>query len=199
MAANYMKCENYKDLQVLILKQIPKPKNNREKEHYQKEQVVTTEKAKMLWEELLDKNKKFYERDGFLNIEYLSDKKQYRRKPLAKGRPKKESVKEKRITIRMDHEITEILNNYCQTNNKERNDYMEAIFTQIINSSPILGVMLVFWYFNRQDYKSFVDRVQAENANREKNYQDTITTLSNNLNIVKDVQQDIEEIKYKLK
>ncbi len=76
---------------------------------------------------------------------------------------------------------------------------MEAIFTQIINSSPILGVMLVFWYFNRQDYKSFVDRVQAENANREKNYQDTITTLSNNLNIVKDVQQDIEEIKYKLK
>lgn len=76
---------------------------------------------------------------------------------------------------------------------------IEAIFTQIINSSPILGVMLVFWYFNRQDYKNFVDKVQQENANREKNYQDTITTLSNNLNIVKDVQQDIEEIKYKLK
>jgi hypothetical protein len=100
-----------------MLKQIAKPKNSKENEQYRKEWAETTEKAKMLWEELIVKNKKFYERDRFLNIEYLSDKNQYRRKPLAKGRPKKESVKENRITIRMDEEIVEILNNYCQTNN----------------------------------------------------------------------------------
>jgi len=100
-----------------MLKQIAKSKNSKEKEQYQKEWAETAEKAKMLWEELIVKNKKFYERDRILIIEYLSDKKQYRRKPLAKGRPKKETVKEKRITIRMDEEIVEILNNYCQTNN----------------------------------------------------------------------------------
>lgn len=130
MAANYMKCENYKDFQILMLKQIPKPKNSKEKEQYQKEWVETTEKAQKLWEELLDKNKKFYERDRFLNIEYMSDKKQYRRKPLTKGRPKKQSVKENRITIRMDKEITEILNNYCQTNNMSES---EAIRRAIMN------------------------------------------------------------------
>jgi len=122
MAAKCMECKNYKDLQVLILKQIQKTGNSKEKEHCQKEQVVTTEEAKRLWETLLEKNKKFYDRDGFLHIEYLSDKKQFRRKPLAKGRPKKESVKGKRITIRIDDEITEILNNYCQTNNTSESE-----------------------------------------------------------------------------
>jgi hypothetical protein len=117
MAVNYMKCVNNKDLQTLMINQILKPKNNKEKEQYQKEWVETTEKAKKLWEELLDKNKKFFERDGFLYIEYLSDKKQYRRKPLAKGRPRKQSVKEKRITIRIDEEIKGILHYYCQTYN----------------------------------------------------------------------------------
>ena len=130
MEANCMKCENYKDLQTLMLKQIPKPKNSQEKERYQKEWVDITEKAQKLWEELLDKNKKFYERDKFLNIEYLPGKKQFRRKPLAKGRPKKESVKENRITIRMDEETKENLSNYCQTNNVSES---EAIRRAIIN------------------------------------------------------------------
>ena len=130
MEANYMKCESYKDLQILMLKQIPKPKNSKEKEQYQKEWVDTTEKAQKLWEELLDKNKKFYERDKFLSIEFLSDKKQYRRKPLAKGRPKKQSIKESRITIRIDEETKGILMDYCQTNNVSES---EAIRRAIIN------------------------------------------------------------------
>lgn len=130
MEANYMKCESYKDLQTLMLKQIPKNKNSQEKEQYQKEWIETTEKAQKLWEELLSKNKKFYERDKFLNIEYLPDKKQYRRKPLAKGRPKQDSVKEKRITIRVDEETKEILNDYCQTNNISES---EAIRRAIMN------------------------------------------------------------------
>jgi len=130
MATNYMKCESYKDLQTLVLKQIPKPKNSKEKEKYQKEWAETTEKAEKLWGELLNKNKKFFERDGFLYIEYLSGKKRYRRKPLAKGRPKKQSVKDSRITIRMDKEISEILNNYCRTKNMSES---EAIRRAIMN------------------------------------------------------------------
>jgi hypothetical protein len=134
MAANYMKCETYKDLQTLMLKQIAKPKNSKEKEQYQKEWAETTEKAKMLWEELIVKNKKFYERDRFLIIEYLSDKKQYRRKPLAKGRPKKETVKEKRITIRMDEETVEILNNYCQINNVSESEAIRRAVMKLKHS-----------------------------------------------------------------
>lgn len=130
MAVNYMKCESYKDLQTLMLKQIPKHKNSQEKERYQKEWIETMGKAQKLWEELLVKNKKFYERDKFLNIEYLPDKKQYRRKPLAKGRPKQDSIKEKRITIRMDEKTKEILNDYCQTNNISES---EAIRRAIMN------------------------------------------------------------------
>jgi|GEM_PF-1579629 hypothetical protein len=130
MAANYMKCENHKDLQTLMLKQIEKTKNSKGKEQYQKGWADITENAKMLWEELLIKNKRFYERDRFLNIEYLSDKKQYRRKPLAKGRPRKESVKERRITVRMDEKIVEILNEFCQTNNiSESEAIRRAIMT----------------------------------------------------------------------
>jgi hypothetical protein len=130
MASYYMKCESYKDLQTLILKQIPKPKNSEEKEQYQKEWVETTEKAQKLWGKLVDKNKKFYEHDKFLNIEYLSGKKQYRRKPLAKGRPTKQSIKERRITIRIDEETKGILMDYCQTSNVSES---EAIRRAIMN------------------------------------------------------------------
>ena len=76
---------------------------------------------------------------------------------------------------------------------------IDTIFLEIVKVSSILGLMIIFWYYSRQDYKNFVDKVQAENACRERRYQNTITTLSNNLNIIKYVKNDIEEIKYKLK
>ncbi|WP_333859762.1 BhlA/UviB family holin-like peptide [Clostridium sp.] len=76
---------------------------------------------------------------------------------------------------------------------------IDTIFLEIVKVSSILGLMIIFWHYSRQDYKNFVDKVQAENACRERRYQDTITTLSNNLNIIKYVKNDIEEIKYKLK
>ncbi|WP_333888303.1 hypothetical protein [Clostridium sp.] len=76
---------------------------------------------------------------------------------------------------------------------------IDTIFLEIVKVSSILGLMIIFWYYSRQDYKNFVDKVQVENACRERRYQDTITTLSNNLNIIKYVKNNIEEIKYKLK
>lgn len=72
---------------------------------------------------------------------------------------------------------------------------MEGLFSEIVKSSPLLGIMLLFWYYNRQDYKSFVDKVQLQNDVRERNYQDIIRTLTDKFNIVEVVKKDVEEIK----
>lgn len=72
---------------------------------------------------------------------------------------------------------------------------MENLFGEIVRSSPILGVMLIFWFYNRKDYKDFVDKVQSENSKREENYQDVIKTLTEKFNIVEVVKKDVEEIK----
>lgn len=66
---------------------------------------------------------------------------------------------------------------------------MEGLFAEIVKSSPILGLMLLFWFYQRKDYKEFVTQVQSENAKREENYQNTIKNLTS------DLQQDVKEIK----
>ncbi|APH24800.1 TPA: BhlA/UviB family holin-like peptide [Clostridium botulinum] len=76
---------------------------------------------------------------------------------------------------------------------------MENIFTIIANQSPMLGLMLVFWFYQRKDYKEFVDRVQEENSKREINYQETIKNLNLNLNKVDNIEEDVKDIKEKLK
>lgn len=115
-----MRCETYKDLDNFILQSEVKPLRGKiSKEEYQNLWSSSTDKAKELWQELLSKNEKFFRKDGYLDIEYLSDKKVYRRIPLKRGQPAKEDKikKDKKVTIRLDDELEEILNDYCQTNN----------------------------------------------------------------------------------
>ncbi|OOO63795.1 hypothetical protein BS638_13520 [Clostridium tepidum] len=76
---------------------------------------------------------------------------------------------------------------------------MENIFTIIANQSPLMAVMLVFWFYQRKDYKEFVDRVQEENSKREINYQETIKNLNLNLQKVDNIEEDVKDIKEKLK
>jgi flagellar capping protein FliD len=71
---------------------------------------------------------------------------------------------------------------------------METLFTQIIEASPILGIILVFWFYQRKDYREFVDKVQEQNAEREKNYQSTIEKLTEKFNIVETVKTAIENV-----
>jgi hypothetical protein len=132
MAENTKKCKVYLDFAKLIFinNMFPEKTDERQISCNQtdnKDMMLGSEK---LWNEIIKKNKKYYERDGYLNIEYLSDKKLYRRKPFTKGRPKKVSIKQKRITIRMDEEVSNILNSYCQTNNiSESEAIRRAIMT----------------------------------------------------------------------
>lgn len=72
---------------------------------------------------------------------------------------------------------------------------MDSIFLQIAKSSPLLALMLIFWYFQRNDYKNFIDKVQDQNAEREKKYQITIDTLTEKMRVIENVQIDVKEIK----
>ena len=113
-----MRCESWEQLKDLIINKEIKPQRGKiDGVEYQKIWSSSGEKARDLWEQLIKKNEKFFLRDGYLDIEYLSDKNNYRRILLSKGRPKQEQTKDKRITIRLDSGLQEILNNYCQTNN----------------------------------------------------------------------------------
>lgn len=79
---------------------------------------------------------------------------------------------------------------------------MENLFMEVAKASPILALMLIFWYFQRQDYKNFVEKVQNDNLEREKNYQRTIKenqkiigSLTEKFNIVEVIKEDIKDIK----
>lgn len=76
---------------------------------------------------------------------------------------------------------------------------MDGIFLEIAKNSPTLGIMLVFWYYTRKDFKDFVSQVQTENAGREVKYQETITNLTKQVGVVEIIKNDVEEIKEKLK
>ncbi|MBE6066192.1 MAG: hypothetical protein E7211_00610 [Clostridium lundense] len=72
--------------------------------------------------------------------------------------------------------------------------------------SPVLGLVLVFWYYQRKDYNEFINKVQEENNCREKNLQevisknqDIISDLTEKFDVVEDVKKDVEEIKVILK
>lgn len=82
---------------------------------------------------------------------------------------------------------------------------MENLFMEVAKASPILALVLIFWYFQRQDYKNFVDKVQNDNLEREKNYQSTIkenqniiSKLTEKFSIVEVIKDDIQDIKNKV-
>lgn len=77
-------------------------------------------------------------------------------------------------------------------------DRMESIFMEVVKVSPILGLLIIFWYYQRKDYKDLIDKVQMENGQRENNYQNIISKLTDKINIMEDVKKDVEEIKDKI-
>lgn len=113
-----MKCESWRDLETLIINSEIKPlKNKIDSMEYQRKWAGAREKAQELWQELLEKNKKFFEKYGYLDIEFINGK--YRRRPMSKGQPQKEESikKDRKIVIRLDDELEEKLINYCNKHN----------------------------------------------------------------------------------
>lgn len=111
-----MKCESWYDLHNLILDNEVRPlKNKVSKEQFQKLWVDSGDRAKNEWQKLKQKNSRYFDLDGFIDIEFFKGR--YRRVPMHRGRPKKENKKSNRVTIRLDDDLAYRLNKYCQTNN----------------------------------------------------------------------------------
>lgn len=88
-------------------------------------------KLKELWKKLIEKNKRYYDNDKYLELEVYKGK--VRRVPLPKGRPQSEAEqkKDKRITIRLNKELESILNKYCQTNNKKESEVLRELIQSL--------------------------------------------------------------------
>lgn len=118
-----MICKEWDDLRVFMIKCEVEPLRELVRsEELSKEEYISKfrdceSKAKELWGKLVESNIKFFNKDKFLDIEYLSDKKTYRRKPLSRGRPSVKEKKDNRITIRLNDNEMKILENYCRTKN----------------------------------------------------------------------------------
>lgn len=76
---------------------------------------------------------------------------------------------------------------------------MEQWLVKLIDSSPIIGVFAVFWYYQRKDYKELVSKTQDENQQREGRYQNTIDKLMDRLKVIDDVKLDVDGVKNDVK
>lgn len=82
---------------------------------------------------------------------------------------------------------------------------MNIIIESIIKQSPLLGLLLIFWIYQRSDFKDFVDKITEENFKREQRMQETIAknqevimSLSNNVSKIDKIEEDVKYIKNKL-
>ena len=79
---------------------------------------------------------------------------------------------------------------------------MEQMFLELFKISPIVGFMAIIWFYQRKDYTKLVEDTRSENREREDKMQcsisknqDIITELATQFNVIKDVKEDVEQIK----
>lgn len=127
-----MKCYNADDLHSLLLHAEIKPlKGKIANQEYQNLWRFSRDKSQLIWSELLIKNEKFYNKDGFIDVEYLSDKNIYRRKPLPKGRPREINTKEHRRTVRLDDALMEQLAEYCKVHGCDESEAIRVAIKRL--------------------------------------------------------------------
>ena len=76
------------------------------------------------------------------------------------------------------------------------------ILINLFKFSPVVGAFFVFWFYQRKDFKEFVEGVQQDNKKREQllnetiqRNQEIISNLSLNNNRLEKIEKDIEDIK----
>lgn len=89
---------------------------------------------------------------------------------------------------------------------------MESMFLDIFKVSPILGLMVIMWFYQRKDYTKLVEDTRQESKEREDKLQNTIdknqeiihknqeiiSELADKFDVVEDIQKDVADIKNKL-
>lgn len=89
---------------------------------------------------------------------------------------------------------------------------MEEMFLEVFKVSPMIGILLIMWYYQRKDYTKLAEDTRQDGVVREEKMQKTIdknqdiinknqeiiSELANKFDVVEDIQKDVAEIKIKL-
>jgi len=89
---------------------------------------------------------------------------------------------------------------------------MESMFLDIFKISPMIGVLLIMWYYQRKDYTKLAEDTRQDGIMREEKLQKTIdknqeiinknqtiiSELADKFDVVEEIQKDVAEIKIKL-
>lgn len=82
---------------------------------------------------------------------------------------------------------------------------MEGLFLDIFKVSPILGLMVIMWFYQRKDYTKLVEDTRQDSKEREEELkiiinknQDIISDLAEKFDVVEDIQKDVTDIKNRL-
>ena len=82
---------------------------------------------------------------------------------------------------------------------------MEGLFLDIFKVSPILGLVVIMWFYQRKDYTKLVEDTRQDSKEREEELkiiinknQDIISDLAEKFDVVEDIQKDVTDIKNRL-
>jgi macrodomain Ter protein organizer (MatP/YcbG family) len=126
------RCYEQHDFQVLILSEFSKRRASTEKEKWelQREYLRLIDKIPQMWEEFVQKHKNIYDRFGYLDV-IVHDDLRVERKKLKRGRPKEDTSKSRRITVRLDDELYQVLQKYCRTKNLTESEAIRRLIEEL--------------------------------------------------------------------
>ncbi|KYD33094.1 ribbon-helix-helix protein, CopG family [Parageobacillus toebii] len=126
------RCYEQHDFQVLVLSEFSKRRASTEKEKWelQREYLRLIDKIPQMWEEFVRKHKNIYDRFGYLDI-IVHDDLTVERKKLKRGRPKEDTSKSRRITVRLDDELYQVLQKYCRTKNLTESEAIRRLIEEL--------------------------------------------------------------------
>jgi Ribbon-helix-helix protein, copG family len=126
------RCYEQDDFQVLVLSELSKRRTSTEKEKWelQREYLRLIDKIPQMWKEFVQKHKNIYDRFGYLDV-IVHDDLRVERKKLKRGRPKEDISKSHRITVRLDDELYQILQKYCQTKNLTESEAIRRLIEEL--------------------------------------------------------------------
>ncbi|OQO98981.1 CopG family transcriptional regulator [Geobacillus sp. 44C] len=126
------RCYEQHDFQVLVLSEFSKRRASTEKEKWelQREYLRLIDKIPQMWEEFVQKHKNIYDRFGYLDV-IVHDDLTVERKKLKRGRPKEKTSMSHRITIRLDDELYQTLQKYCQTKKLTESEAIRRLIEEL--------------------------------------------------------------------
>jgi Ribbon-helix-helix protein, copG family len=126
------RCYEQHDFQVLVLSEFSKRRASTEKEKWelQREYLRLIDKIPQMWEEFVQKHKNIYDRFGYLDV-IVHDDLRVERKKLKRGRPKEKTSMSHRITIRLDDELYQVLQKYCQAKDLTESEAIRKLIEEL--------------------------------------------------------------------